>query len=68
MRNFSAGLDLFKRIAEVAEAEGHHPDLHLEGWNNVSAVLNTHSVGAHLALSTCILLVTLLQSGAYCGS
>ena len=46
VRNFTAGLELFKRIAEVAEAEGHHPDLHLEGWNNVSAVLNTHSVGA----------------------
>ena len=45
VQNFTAGLDLFKRIAEVAEAEGHHPDLHLEGWNNVSAVLNTHSVG-----------------------
>ncbi len=66
MRNFSAGLDLFKRIAEVAEAEGHHPDLHLEGWNNVSAVLNTHSVGAH-APPTCILLV-MFQSGACRGS
>ena len=25
--------------------QGHHPDLHLEGWNKVSIVLNTHSVG-----------------------
>ena len=23
------GLELFKRVGEVAEAEGHHPDLHL---------------------------------------
>ncbi len=48
VKNFTAGLELFKRIADVAEAEKHHPDLHLEGWNNVSAVLNTHSVGARL--------------------
>jgi len=48
VKNFTAGLELFKRIADVAEAEKHHPDLHLEGWNNVSAVLNTHSVGVRL--------------------
>lgn len=45
MRNFQAGLELFKRIGEVAEAEGHHPDLHLEGYNRVAADLSTHSVG-----------------------
>ena len=28
-KNFLRGLDLCDRIAEVAEAEGHHPDLHL---------------------------------------
>lgn len=45
VKNFKAGLDLFKRIGEVAEEEGHHPNLHLEGYNRVSAELNTHSVG-----------------------
>lgn len=45
VKNFSAGLDLFKRIAEVAEAQGHHPDLHLEGYNKVTAVLSTHDAG-----------------------
>ncbi|BDA44983.1 probable pterin-4-alpha-carbinolamine dehydratase at C-terminar half [Coccomyxa sp. Obi] len=45
VRNFQAGLELFKRIGEVAEAEGHHPDLHLEGYNRVTADLSTHSVG-----------------------
>jgi pterin-4a-carbinolamine dehydratase len=24
-------LELFQRVGQVAEAEGHHPDLHLEG-------------------------------------
>eukprot|EP00879_Flechtneria_rotunda_P000656 GHRR01000770.1.p1 GENE.GHRR01000770.1~~GHRR01000770.1.p1 ORF type:complete len:127 (+),score=22.82 GHRR01000770.1:182-562(+) len=29
-KNFVKALELFQRIGEVAEAEGHHPDLHLE--------------------------------------
>ena len=45
MRNFKAGLELFSRIGDVAEAEGHHPDLHLVGYNQVYAELSTHSVG-----------------------
>ena len=43
--NFPAGLQLFQRIAVVAEAEGHHPDLHLQDWNNVYAQLSTHAAG-----------------------
>ena len=38
-------LQLLQGIAAVAEAEGHHPDLHLEGWNKARAVLTTHSIG-----------------------
>jgi 4a-hydroxytetrahydrobiopterin dehydratase len=45
VKNFMAGLELFKRIGEVAEQEGHHPNLHLEGYNRVHVELNTHSVG-----------------------
>jgi 4a-hydroxytetrahydrobiopterin dehydratase len=45
VRNFTAGLELFSRIATVAEEEGHHPDLHLEGFNTVYAELSTHAVG-----------------------
>ena len=45
VKNFTRGLELFQRIGEVAEQEGHHPDLHLESWNKVSVVLSTHSVG-----------------------
>lgn len=29
----------------MAEAEGHHPDLHLEGFNNVVAEVTTHAAG-----------------------
>ena len=45
VKDFAAGLEVFQRIASVAEAEGHHPDLHLEGWNKARAVLTTHSIG-----------------------
>jgi pterin-4a-carbinolamine dehydratase len=45
LRNFQAALDMFSRVAALAEAEGHHPDLHLTGYNNVAIELSTHSVG-----------------------
>jgi 4a-hydroxytetrahydrobiopterin dehydratase len=45
MRNFVAGMAFFNRVAELAEAEGHHPDLHLEGYRNAWIELWTHSIG-----------------------
>ncbi|KAJ7530924.1 hypothetical protein O6H91_14G025000 [Diphasiastrum complanatum] len=44
LKNFAAGLELFHRIAVVAEAEGHHPDLHLEQWNKAKAEIWSHSI------------------------
>lgn len=32
-KNFKAALALCDKIAEIAESEGHHPDLHLTGMN-----------------------------------
>jgi 4a-hydroxytetrahydrobiopterin dehydratase len=45
MKNFMAGIDFFNRIATLAEEEGHHPDLHLEGYRQLKVVLWTHAVG-----------------------
>jgi 4a-hydroxytetrahydrobiopterin dehydratase len=45
MKNFIAGIDFFNRVAALAEDEGHHPDLHLEGYRNLSIELWTHAVG-----------------------
>ncbi|KAL9452260.1 hypothetical protein AB3S75_008116 [Citrus x aurantiifolia] len=45
VKSFTKGLELFKLVADVAEAEGHHPDLHLVGWNNVQIEICTHAVG-----------------------
>jgi 4a-hydroxytetrahydrobiopterin dehydratase len=44
-KNFNAAIAFFNRIAELAEREGHHPDLHLEGYRHVTVVLWTHAIG-----------------------
>ncbi len=43
--NSMAGLDFFNRVAEVAEDDGHHPDLHIAGYRNVAIELWTHAIG-----------------------
>ncbi|XP_022850855.1 uncharacterized protein LOC111372699, partial [Olea europaea var. sylvestris] len=35
VKTFMRGMEFFQLIAALAEAEGHHPDIHLVGWNNV---------------------------------
>jgi 4a-hydroxytetrahydrobiopterin dehydratase len=45
VRNFLAAMDFFGRVAELAEDEGHHPDLHLVGYRNVAIELWTHAIG-----------------------
>jgi 4a-hydroxytetrahydrobiopterin dehydratase len=44
MKNFMAGLDFFNKVAALAEDEGHHPDLHLEGYRKLKIVVWTHAV------------------------
>lgn len=53
VKDFKAGLECFERIGQIAEEEGHHPDLHLEGYNTVAADLSTHSVGEQYHLCAC---------------
>jgi 4a-hydroxytetrahydrobiopterin dehydratase len=43
-RGFKAALDFFNRVGELAEEEGHHPDLHLEGYRNVWIEIWTHAI------------------------
>ncbi|QDS96795.1 4a-hydroxytetrahydrobiopterin dehydratase [Adhaeretor mobilis] len=45
VKDFMAGMDFFNKCAEVAEADGHHPDLHIEGYRNASVELWTHAIG-----------------------
>src|SRR5262245_62682613 len=44
-RDFVAALDFFRRVGELAEEEGHHPDLHLVEYRNVAIEIWTHAVG-----------------------
>ena len=43
-KNFMAAMEFFHRIAALAEAEGHHPDLHLVGYRNIAVELWTHAI------------------------
>ena len=45
VKHFVAGLSFFQAVARVAEEQGHHPDLHLEGYRNLSIEIWTHAIG-----------------------
>lgn len=45
VKNFLAGIRFFSAVAELAETEGHHPDLHLEGYRNARIDIWTHAIG-----------------------
>lgn len=45
VKNFVAGIDFLNRVAEIAEQEGHHPDVHLTGYREVTVELTTHAIG-----------------------
>jgi 4a-hydroxytetrahydrobiopterin dehydratase len=44
-KNFVKGLEFLNRVGELAESEGHHPDLHLVGYRQVSIEIWTHAIG-----------------------
>ena len=44
-KNFMVAIEFFNRVAKIAEDDGHHPDLHLEGYRNVGIELWTHAIG-----------------------
>jgi len=43
--DFATGLDFFNRVGKLAEAEDHHPDLHLTCYRDVRIELWTHAAG-----------------------
>lgn len=44
LKNFKEAVDLINKIAEIAEIEGHHPDIHLFDYNKIRIVLSTHKI------------------------
>jgi 4a-hydroxytetrahydrobiopterin dehydratase len=45
LADFSAAIAFVNRVAEIAEAANHHPDILVHGWNKVRLTLSTHSEG-----------------------
>ena len=46
-RNFAEAMQFARQVAEIAEAEGHHPDLSV-GWGYCTVRFRTHSIrGLH---------------------
>jgi len=43
-KDFIQAMKFVNKVAEVAEEQGHHPDIHIH-WNKVELVLWTHSIG-----------------------
>ena len=38
-------MERVNRIAEIAESDGHHPDLHITGYRKLKIDLTTHAIG-----------------------
>jgi 4a-hydroxytetrahydrobiopterin dehydratase len=45
LENFAAAIDAVNRVAQIAEAHNHHPDILVHGWNRLRLTLSTHSAG-----------------------
>ena len=43
LKDFAAAMLFVNRVAEVAEQEGHHPDIYIS-WNRVRLELTTHAI------------------------
>jgi 4a-hydroxytetrahydrobiopterin dehydratase len=43
--DFAEAIAFVDRVAAVAEAANHHPDIQVHGWNKVRLDLSTHSEG-----------------------
>jgi 4a-hydroxytetrahydrobiopterin dehydratase len=44
-KNFQEALRFVNACGQIAEAEGHHPDLLIYSWNKVKVTLYTHAIG-----------------------
>jgi 4a-hydroxytetrahydrobiopterin dehydratase len=45
LADFAAAIVFVNRVAALAEAANHHPDILVHGWNKVRLQLSTHSEG-----------------------
>lgn len=43
-KDFKESMEFVNRVADLAEEEGHHPDIAIS-WNKVTLTLTTHAIG-----------------------
>jgi 4a-hydroxytetrahydrobiopterin dehydratase len=43
-KNFNESMKFVNKVADLAEEEGHHPDISIS-WNKVTLTLTTHVIG-----------------------
>lgn len=43
-KDFVEAMRFVNAVAELAESEGHHPDISIHGWNHVTLTLSTHAI------------------------
>jgi 4a-hydroxytetrahydrobiopterin dehydratase len=43
-KDFQEAIDFISKVGQIAEAEGHHPDIFLHDWNKVKLTLSTHAI------------------------
>ena len=43
-KDFKHSMEFVNEVAEIAEEEGHHPDISIS-WNRVTLTLTTHAIG-----------------------
>lgn len=43
-KDFKKALEFVNKVGEIAENEGHHPDINLHNWNRVQITLSTHVI------------------------
>lgn len=44
-RDFMSGISFLNEVAQIAEEQGHHPDVSLKNYKEVTIALTTHAIG-----------------------
>jgi len=44
-KNFKEAMAFINKVGNLAEEEGHHPDIEIFNWNKTRISLSTHAIG-----------------------
>ena len=43
-KDFKQALNFINKVGDIAESEGHHPDINLHSYKKVNIILSTHAI------------------------